>query len=199
MRPQQLIAGAAVMIWVVAGCDQDASRASERQMEPAAEADEVEPAHDPMQEMPSMRELDEGPPEHVTYVPGEIEWEPGPASFEEGSEMATLEGDLAEEGVFTARFRLPDGFVINPHWHPNVERVTVLRGTFHLGAGEEVDRDAAEALTQGSFTSMPKEMVHHAIAEGDTVIQLTSVGPWEINYVDPDDDPRERAVPVGGR
>ncbi len=29
-------------------------------------------------------------------------------------------------------------------------------------------------------------IVHYAIAEGETVIQLTSVGPWIINYIDPE-------------
>lgn len=139
-----------------------------------------------------MRDLDEGPPEHLIWLPDDVDWQEGPASFEEGSEYAMLEGEFDRDAVFTARFRLPDGFVINPHWHPNVERVTVLEGTFHLGQGEEVDHDAAIPLEAGSHTSMPPEMVHYAIAEGETVIQLTSVGPWEINYVDPADDPRER-------
>jgi len=37
---------------------------------------------------------------------------------------------------------------------------------------------------------MLPETAHFAIAEGETVIQLTSIGPWEINYVNPEDDPR---------
>ncbi|MGA9523970.1 MAG: hypothetical protein WBV82_21090 [Myxococcaceae bacterium] len=40
---------------------------------------------------------------------------------------------------------------------------------------------------------MPRRMVHYAIAEGETIVQLTSVGPWEINYVRPEHDPRKRA------
>jgi hypothetical protein len=30
-------------------------------------------------------------------------------------------------------------------------------------------------------------------ATGDTVVQLHGVGPWQINYVNPADDPRTRA------
>lgn len=133
---------------------------------------------------------DEGPARHLTYTPEEVGWQAGPGSFEEGSQFAVLEGDPGEAGVFTMQIKMPNGFVINPHWHPNVERVTVLRGTFHLGSGEEVDRNAAEALPTGTYTSMPPEMTHYAIAEGETVIQLTSVGPWVINYVNEEDDPR---------
>jgi quercetin dioxygenase-like cupin family protein len=136
--------------------------------------------------------VDEGPKEHLIYRPDDIEWQPGPASFEPGSEFAVLEGDLAQPGVFTMRIRMPDGFHISPHWHENVERVTVLSGRFHLGMGEQLDRQAARPLEPGSYTSIPREMRHYAIAEGQTEIQLTSVGPWIIKYVNPQDDPRLR-------
>jgi quercetin dioxygenase-like cupin family protein len=94
--------------------------------------------------------------------------------------------------VFTLRIKLPDGFEIAPHWHPNVERVTVLSGTFHLGAGETMDKQNADRLESGSYTSMPPGMRHFAFVEGETEIQLTTVGPWEIHYINPDDDPRLR-------
>lgn len=133
---------------------------------------------------------DEGPERHLTYTPEDINWQAGPGSFEEGAQFAVLEGDPSEAGVFTMQIKVPDGFVIRPHWHPNVERVTVLQGTFHLGSGEEVNEEAAEALPAGTYTSMPPEMSHYAIAEGETIIQLTTVGPWVINYVNEEDDPR---------
>lgn len=143
-------------------------------------------------EAPSMRELDKGPAKHVSHRPNEIEWRDGPGSFEKGAQFAVLEGDPAASGVFTLQLKVPDQFVINPHWHPNVERVTVLKGTFHLGSGDQIDKQSAEALVAGSYTSMPPKMVHYAIAEGETIVQLTTVGPWEINYVKPEDDPRQR-------
>lgn len=135
---------------------------------------------------------DPGPDDHLLYHPADVEWRAGPGSFEAGAEMAVLEGNPGEPGVFTMRIRMPDGFRIAPHWHPNVERVTVVSGTFHLGSGDALDPDAATPLAAGSYTSMPPGMRHYAIAEGETVIQLTSVGPWIINYVDPADDPRDR-------
>lgn len=138
--------------------------------------------------------VDEGPDHHLIYPAGEIEWQEGPASVEDGIKVAVLEGNPSEAGVFTLRLKIPDGGYISPHWHPNVERVTVISGTFLLGSGEEMNRQNVERLESGSYTSMPPEMVHYAIAEGETVIQLTSVGPWIINYVNPEeDDPRVRA------
>lgn len=138
------------------------------------------------------RDLDEGPPEHVTFRSHEIPWQDGPGSFEKGAQFAVLEGDPGAAGIFTMQLKLPDGFVVNPHWHPNVERVTVLEGTFLLGSGRVVEKETAQSLPTGSYTSMPPGMVHYAMAEGETIIQLTSVGPWEINYVNPEHDPRTR-------
>lgn len=137
--------------------------------------------------------VDEGPDHHLIYPSDEIEWQPGPASVEEGIEVAVLEGNPSEAGVFTLRLRIPDGGFIAPHWHPNVERVTVISGNFLLGSGEVMDKEDVLRLEPGSYTSMPPEMVHYAIAGGETVIQLTSVGPWIINYINPEEhDPRVR-------
>lgn len=134
--------------------------------------------------------VDRGPEHHLVYHPDEIEWQAGPGSLERGAEVAVLEGDPGEAGVFTLRIRMPDGFVISPHWHPNPERVTVVSGTFLLGSGDALDRTKTERLEPGSYTSLPPETPHYAITEGETIIQLTSTGPWEINYVNPEDDPR---------
>ncbi len=131
-----------------------------------------------------------GPEKHIFVPVDDIEWAPGPASLADGSEYAVLEGDPEAEGLFVMRLKLPDGFQIQPHTHPNFERVTVISGTFNLGMGEQFDADAAHTLKAGSFTSMPPGMVHFAHAEGETVVQLTSIGPWEIHYINPEDDPR---------
>ena len=56
--------------------------------------------------------------------------------------------------------------------------------------GEALDRNSAKKLPAGSFGYWPAGMKHTAWSEGDTVIQLHGVGPWQINYVNPADDPR---------
>ena len=86
---------------------------------------------------------------------------------------------------------MPDGYVIPPHWHPVQERVTVLSGTFHLGEGQTVNRQQTQALAAGSYFTLAPQMNHFGVMEGETVIQLTSIGPWQINYVNPADDPRK--------
>ena len=174
---RSLIALACVAVWV--GC------------EPPETADELpdDPAVAP--EAPAPAFVDEGPPEPLTFQPDDIEWQDGPGSLDEGAEYAVLEGDPGAEALFTMRIRMPDGFRINPHTHPAVERVTIISGTFHLGHGEAFDRGAATGLEPGSHFSIPSGHPHFAEMEGETVIQLSSIGPWEIQYVNPEHDPRD--------
>jgi hypothetical protein len=80
---------------------------------------------------------------------------------------------------------------IAPHWHPAVECVTVIAGTFHLGMGEAVDQSKAKALPASSFVSMAPKMPHFAWAEGETIVQLNGEEPWGITYLKPVDDPRQ--------
>ena len=129
-------------------------------------------------------------PHHAVHRAADIQWQAGPASLPAGTQFALLEGDPSKAGYFALQIRMPDGYVIPPHWHPVQERVTVLSGTFHLGQGEAVNRQQTQALSAGSYFSLAPRMNHFAVAEGETVIQLTSIGPWQINYVNPADDPR---------
>ena len=125
-------------------------------------------------------------------LPAEIKWKDGPASLPAGAKFAVLEGDPAKEGFFTMRLWLPDGFKIAPHWHPKVEHVTVISGTFNLGMGEKFDQANSREMPAGSFGYWAAGMRHFAWASEDTVIQLHGEGPWEINYVNPSDDPRKK-------
>jgi hypothetical protein len=42
----------------------------------------------------------------------------------------------------------------------------------------------------GGFAVMPIEYVHYAFTTEETIIQLHGIGPWGINYVNEEDDPR---------
>ncbi|AEF40572.1 cupin domain-containing protein [Hoyosella subflava] len=127
--------------------------------------------------------------EHAVFTPDEIVWEPGPEVLPDGAEVAVLDGDPAASDYFALRLKLPDGYIIPPHTHPATERVTVISGTFYIGHGEEIANDMTQ-LDTGSYIMIPPENPHHARAEGETIIQLSTVGPWALNYINPEDDPR---------
>jgi quercetin dioxygenase-like cupin family protein len=131
--------------------------------------------------------------EHTVLAPQEIKWAPGPGSIPPGAEAAVLYGDPSKEGLFALRLKLPHGYHIPPHWHPKPEVVTVLSGTFRLGTGKTADQSKAEPLPAGSFFAFAPGMAHYAYADGDTIIQLNSTGPWGLTYVNPKDDPRQQA------
>lgn len=126
------------------------------------------------------------------YPPSEIKWKEGPPSLPKGAKFAVLEGDPSKEGPFVFRVKVPDGYRIPPHTHPKVERVTVIEGTFHIGMGDKFDEKAAKAMPAGTFGHWPPGMKHFVWVKGETVVQFHGIGPWSIEYVNPNDDPRRK-------
>jgi quercetin dioxygenase-like cupin family protein len=126
----------------------------------------------------------------LLFFPEKVPWQEGPASLPPGATMAVLEGDPSKPGFFTMRLQLPDGYRVAPHSHPKQERLTIISGTLRLGMGDRFDEKALQALSPGTYSSMPAGMTHFAVAQGLTIIQLSSIGPWGVNYVNPADDPR---------
>jgi quercetin dioxygenase-like cupin family protein len=131
-------------------------------------------------------------PDHTILRAGDVKWSPAPPSIPPGAQAAVLYGNPGKEGIFSLRLKLPAGYAIPPHTHPKPEIVTVISGTFLLGMGEKADRANAQRLPAGSFFALQPGMAHFAFAEGETVIQLNSTGPWSLKYVNPKDDPRAK-------
>ena len=89
---------------------------------------------------------------------------------------------------------MPDGYKIMPHWHPAQENVTVLSGVFHVGAGNTFDETKGMALPVGGFGYVGPHMNHFAWAEGETEVQVHGMGPFQMTYVNPKDDPSTTAA-----
>ena len=130
--------------------------------------------------------------EHHAHRGNDLVFGPAPDVFPPGAEMAVLQGDPSVVGaIFTVRLRFPSGYVIPPHWHPTDEHVTVLRGTFLVGLGDTFDRHAfLPALRRGDFITAPANANHFAQAKGSTEVQVHAIGPFQMTYVHPEDDPR---------
>jgi quercetin dioxygenase-like cupin family protein len=130
---------------------------------------------------------------HHTVVPGdEIRWGPAPPSLPPGAQAAVLLGSPAQEGPFVLRLKFPAGFAVPPHRHSRDELVTVISGRFAVAAGEKLDGAAMEPLPPGSFIHLPSGMAHYAWADGEAVVQINGMGPFDVKYVDPKDDPRSK-------
>lgn len=128
---------------------------------------------------------------HHTVVPSDaVTWGPAPPSLPPGAQAAVLLGHPSKEGPFVLRLKFPAGFTVPPHRHTKDEMITVIAGRFGVGAGEKLDRRAADILPVASFVHLPAGMPHFAWADGDTIVQINGVGPFDVKYVDPRDDPR---------
>ena len=46
--------------------------------------------------------------------------------------------------------------------------------------------------------AMPPQVAHYVFSDEETVLQITSDGPWAIDYIDPKDDPRLNVAPRSG-
>lgn len=129
---------------------------------------------------------------HHTVVPADaIKWGAAPPSLPPGAQAAVLLGSPAKEGPFVIRLKFPAGFVIPPHRHSKDELVTVISGKVAITSGEKVDRASLKALPPASFVHLPGGMPHYAWAEVESVVQINGVGPFDVMYIDPKDDPRK--------
>lgn len=130
-------------------------------------------------------------PHHTVVHAEEIKWGAAPASLPPGAQASALLGSPAKEGPFVLRLKLPKGFVIPPHRHTKDEFVTVISGSFHVTAGETVDR-SARGLKTSSFVHLPAGMPHFAFTSEETIVQINGTGPFDVVYIDPKDDPRKK-------
>jgi hypothetical protein len=73
--------------------------------------------------------------------------------------------------LYVFRASLPDGYAVAPHTHPMDEHVTVIQGTMMLGL------------------TLPSNVPHFNRMKGETILQFHGIGPYDIIYVDAEDDP----------
>ena len=132
----------------------------------------------------------ESPP-HMMVTPGELSWT-DVASLPAGAKVAVIEGPLNEAVPFTFRLKLPANYKVPAHWHPAIEHVTVISGTFNMGVGDKLDTSKTKPLTAGSVAIMQPKTTHFAWTSEETIVQIHGMGPWVINYVNPADDPRKK-------
>ena len=131
--------------------------------------------------------------DHLIITPEETTWGPAPDAFPPGAQLAVLDGNpMGTDGSYTVRLKMPDGYVIPPHWHPADELVTVVEGSFAVGMGEQLSESAMKTLGVGGFARLPQGMRHFAKANGAAVVQVSGPAPFKITYVNPSDDPRNK-------
>ena len=110
-----------------------------------------------------------------------------------GMLMFMMSGAPNKPGTFTFRAKIPGGYKLPPHRHPDQRIVTVLQGTYYSGVGETFDESKLIAFPPGSYYTTEANTPHFAFTkDGEVIIQEAGEGPNSgISYVNPNDDPRE--------
>ena len=126
----------------------------------------------------------------VVVTTGTEVWAPAPPKLPPGAQIAVVFGDRSKPGeLYAFRAKLPDGYSVPPHTHPMDEHVTVLQGTMLVGFGETRDETGMRELPAGSYITLPSTVPHYNRMRGETILQFHGIGPYDIVYVDPADDP----------
>jgi quercetin dioxygenase-like cupin family protein len=131
--------------------------------------------------------------EDVFIDPKDIKWGDAPPSLPKGAKVAVLYGDPGKNGPFAMRLKAPAGYKIPPHWHSQAENLTVISGTFYLGIGDKAEANQAHALKAGGFHHLSAKTHHYAFTKTPTIVQVHGEGPFDITYINPDDDPQNAA------
>lgn len=129
---------------------------------------------------------------HVMVDAAELEWGDAPPAFEPGAQAAILSGDPSKPGMFVLRLKAPAGFEIGNHWHPTDEHVTLIEGDVTLRMNQGAEDAHEHTFSAGGYMLLPAEMHHAASTRGGMTLQVSGMGPFELIYVDPADDPRKR-------
>ena len=141
----------------------------------------------------SARPHQPGQSDFRAILPEDIEWKPF-AAFPPAARLAVLVGEPAREGPYTIRVKLPHGTKMMPHSHPEDRMYTVISGIFYIGLGDNFDAEKLQAHPPGSVIILPGNTSHfHWAKSGDYITQVTAIGPLGLEYIDAEDDPRNKS------
>ena len=123
---------------------------------------------------------------------GDVKWGEAPPNLPKGAKIAVLSGDPGKPGPFVGRLMMPAGYKVAPHYHSTDEDLTIISGTFYLATGDKLETKDAHAMKAGGFHHLPAKTNHYAFTKGPTVVQINAMGPFDIVYLNPADDPSKK-------
>jgi hypothetical protein len=121
---------------------------------------------------PSARDLD---PKVLAYkLPDQISWKDDPI----GAKVAVLQGDPSKPGLYIVLIKWTPNHMSRPHWHPNDRFITVISGTWWVGAGAKFDPGKTVPFPAGSFvTHLGKQIHYDGAKDSEAVLEIVGDGP----------------------
>lgn len=110
------------------------------------------------------------------YTPDNLHWVAGTGPTK-GTWAAVLIGDPTKAMNSVIRVKMPDGYTNQPHYHSHPEYITVISGSVLFGTGDSINKANAKELPAGSFVMVPPGVHHWSIANGETIVQVSGMGP----------------------
>lgn len=121
-------------------------------------------------------------------------WVLAPYFFPRGALIAFLEGDPNKAEPFRVELAFPRGFRMQPHYHTNAIHVQVMQGGLRVGVGGKLDRKKTQAVAVGDTATVPAKAPYYYAVDRETIISVTGMGPFTLEYVDPANDPARRSA-----
>jgi hypothetical protein len=107
-------------------------------------------------------------------------------------EMAVVSGDPTQPGPFVVRFRMPSGMKWSPHRYANTRKMTIVKGIFWLVPGESFNWKDMNEYKAGTTLTKEAGKPYFGWARTAVVLEEKGEGPSLIEYVSPEDDPRNK-------
>ncbi|HEX5435814.1 MAG TPA: cupin domain-containing protein [Gemmatimonadaceae bacterium] len=134
--------------------------------------------------MPSARHVSGDPSPGLATSTHDVQWGPAPDVLPSGAEVAVLQGNpFAPTGNYTLRLKMPNGYTVGPHCHPHDEIVTVIQGNLIFGMGDHINRAETTTLHNGGLVNAAQGVHHYVIAQGETIVQVDGLAPFQISYL----------------
>src|SRR5580765_4625081 len=122
--------------------------------------------------------------EIIAVTPLQVRWFT-PSYYTDGRERAQLLGDSSQGGAWVDRVKMPAGKRVLAHTHPQDELVTVIDGTWYLGAGDKYDPAKLKGYPAGSFVLIPAGLPHFVAAmESAVIVQLSGSEKFRTEFVE---------------
>ena len=102
-----------------------------------------------------------------------------------GLSQAVLFGNPSQPGLYVIRVRFAPGVMSPPHFHPEERYVSVLKGTWWVGAESTWNRSLTTPMAAGSFVVHHPHKIHFDGAKDEeAIVQIVGMGPSGTSLVD---------------
>lgn len=123
-------------------------------------------------------------------TPSEMKWSPAPTEYPLGAQIAILHGQQNKIGPIIVRIKVPANYKFPPHYYNMDIYLTILSGSLNIATGDVFSERKTKRLPSGSFAIIRSGSNTYSWTDTETVVEMHTIGPVNLQYVNPKDDPR---------